>query len=72
MTKIFCAANKHFMQLAVVRVNRDWRYKIVFRLNDMSQWPKLLRTSIFNKIMYVGIAEAKTERLNTIAKLVLL
>ena len=47
MTKIFCVANKHFMRFAVDRVNRDWRYKIVFRLNDMTQWPKLLRTSIF-------------------------
>ena len=47
MTKIFCVVNKRFVRFAVVSVISDWRYEVVFRLNDMSQWPKLLCTSIF-------------------------
>ena len=47
MNKIFCVANKRFVRFAVVSVISDWRYEVVFRLNDMSQWPKLLCTSIF-------------------------
>ena len=35
ITEIFCVANKRFVRFAVVRVNRDGRYEIVFRLNDI-------------------------------------
>ena len=48
MTKIFSVANKHFMQFAVVRVNRDWGYKIVIRLNYI---PMAKITAHFNFLM---------------------
>ena len=35
ITEIFYVANKRFVRFAVVRVNRDGRYEIVFRLNDI-------------------------------------
>ena len=35
ITEIFCVANRRFVRFAVVRVNRDGRYEIVFRLNDV-------------------------------------
>ena len=48
MTKIFSVANKHFMQFAVAKVNRDWRYKIVFRFNYI---PMAKITAHFNFLM---------------------
>ena len=35
ITEIFRVANKRFVRFAVVRVNKDGRYEIVFRLNDV-------------------------------------
>ena len=56
-------AKKRFVRFAVVRVNRDGRYEIVFRLNDVSM-AKIIVQFFFNEIMYEGIAVGKTERLN--------
>ena len=42
LTEIFCVANKRFLRFAVVRVNRDWRYEIVFRLNDVLPIAKII------------------------------
>ena len=56
MTKIFCAANKHFVRFAVDRVNRD----SIICPNGQNY----CAVQFFNDVMYLGIAVAKTKRLN--------
>ena len=64
MTKIFCVANKHFMQFAVVRVNRAGDTKLYLDSMICPNGQNYCALQFFNEIMYVGIAEAKTEKLN--------
>ena len=64
ITEIFCVANKRFVRFAVVRVNRDGRYEIVFRLDDVPTAKIIVHFNFFNEIMCEGIAVGKTERLN--------
>ena len=57
-------ANKRFVRFAVVRVNRDWRYEIVFRLDDVPMAKITVHFNFLNEIMCEGIAVGKTEGLN--------
>ena len=57
-------ANKRFVRFAVVRVNRDGRYEIVFRLDDVPMAKIIVHFNFLNEIMCEGIAVGKTERLN--------
>ena len=59
ITEIFCVANKRFVRFAVVRVNRDGRYEIVFRLNDV---PMAKIIGHFNILMKQSMKELQSER----------
>ena len=60
IAEIFCVANKRFVwTFAVVRVNRDGRYEIVFRLNDI---PMAKIIGHFNILMKYSMKELQSER----------
>ena len=60
IAEIFCVANKRFVwTFAVVRVNRDGRYEIVFRLNDV---PMAKIIGHFNILMKQSMKELQSER----------
>ena len=52
------------MQFAVVRVNRAGDTKLYLDSMICPNGQNYCALQFFNEIMYVGIAEAKTERLN--------